>query len=354
MSDLEERLEDIIPSYGPGSVLKAKREEYEWAIESVAQALHLSTAHIKSIEDDRYDQLPGSTYVIGYWRSYARLLGIDMEETIEANKRNLQVVQPKSSGINVNRGRVQKSDHGKGLVWLLGSAIILAGLGYAWKTGMLDPQKILDVTQLEQENADSVVEEVVEVEEEGVLRKVEQELTERLNESSSAQTVITASADIEEEVPEAVSLVSENTSLATQTDQVDSQDAEKLEAIDETTIASSALTTTDEQSGVVQAQASDATSTVSTVAVPADTNLLVMQLNKDSWLDVRDKSNKRLIYRSGKSGEKIDLRGEPPFYVYIGTPDGVKITYLNENVPFESHQSGLFARFKLGEVLENL
>ena len=55
------------------------------------------------------------------------------------------------------------------------------------------------------------------------------------------------------------------------------------------------------------------------------------------------------------AGKSIKVTGTPPFYVYIGTPDGVTIQYLGKEVPFETHKSGLFARFKLGEeVLESL
>lgn len=316
MSNLEEQLESITPSDGPGGVLKAKREEYKWAIESVAQALYLSTPHIKSLEEDRYDQLPGSTYVIGYWRSYARLLGIDIEETIEANKRNLQVLQPQGNGINVNLGKVQKSDHGKGLIWLLLTTLVLAAVGYAWKTGILDSEKILDVTRLGEEIAQvtEVVEQATEVKKEVNLVPAS---TADIAIASSALTT----AVVEQPEPSAVTTTRNQVAATTES-------------------TTSVLTTSEE-------------STVRPAAVK-DVNLLTMQLEKDSWLDVRDKSNKRLIYRSGKAGELINLRGEPPFYVYIGTPDSVKVTYLNEDVPFESHQSGLFARFKLGKVLENL
>ncbi|MFT5258513.1 MAG: cytoskeleton protein RodZ [Saprospiraceae bacterium] len=353
---LEDRLQDLPQSFGPGSVLKAKREEYEWAIESVAQALHLSTVNIRAIEEDRYDQLPGSTYVIGYWRSYARLLGIDLEETIEANKRNLQVVQPKSTGINVSGGAMPRSGDGrKGLVWLALSALILAGLAFAWKGGVLDPKKNIDVAQLEiQAESTEVVITRIEEEEVGVLRKVEEELISKLSGTSGNAQLTTDLVSFTQITPTAGSEqpVSETTPA------VVSESSDGTAANNSAAIASSAMTTASTSVDTPEVNAVDAgvleTGTQDAAASVVSNNLLVINLEKDSWLDVRDKSNKRLIYRSGKAGEAIDLRGEPPFYVYIGTPDGVKITYLNQNVPFKAHQSGLFARFKLGEVLENL
>ena len=82
---------------------------------------------------------------------------------------------------------------------------------------------------------------------------------------------------------------------------------------------------------------------------------MVLTLSKDSWLDIRDKTNTRLLYKTETAGKSIKVTGTPPFYVYIGTPDGVSIQYLGKDVPFETHKSGLFARFKLGEeILESL
>ncbi len=348
---LEEQLEDIKPNFGLGSVLKAKREEYEWAIESVAQALHLSTANIRSLEEDRYDQLPSSTYVIGYWRSYARLLGIDIEETIEANKRNLQVVQPQSTGINVNGGKIHRPDRNKGIGWLVLSAFILAGLAFAWKSGLLDTQKILNITEVEPLSEPVLVEEA---EDDSVLRKVEQELTTKLLATDAAEQNTSMVLNNSSTTEAAESITHK---LSTETD---SQIVESNTEV--ASIASSAITTSENSEQVETtdggaSEPAEATGTVSTgtqVTPEVNTNLLVMNLQKDSWLDVRDKSNKRLIYRSGKAGESIELIGSPPFYVYIGTPDGVQINYLNKSVPFKAHQSGLFARFKLGEVLENL
>jgi len=82
---------------------------------------------------------------------------------------------------------------------------------------------------------------------------------------------------------------------------------------------------------------------------------MTLTLSKDSWLDIRDKTRTRLLYKTEKAGQSIDVSGVPPFYVYIGTPDGVTIKYQGKNVPFETHKTGLFARFKLdGELLESL
>ncbi len=129
-------------NYGPGNVLRSKREEYDWSVEAVADALHLPVTHISAIEDDRFEDLPGSTYVIGYWRSYARLLGIDIEDTIEANKRNVieeeneDVVMASQEGIYAHGAR--SGVMGIVLTVCLLLILLAGGLWYAWKQDIVD------------------------------------------------------------------------------------------------------------------------------------------------------------------------------------------------------------------------
>ncbi len=71
-----------VPS--PGQVLKAKREELDCSVEEAANALHLGRHVIEALERDDYAALPGSTFVQGYVRSYARLLSLDPERLVHS------------------------------------------------------------------------------------------------------------------------------------------------------------------------------------------------------------------------------------------------------------------------------
>ncbi|MCZ7597367.1 MAG: helix-turn-helix domain-containing protein [Gammaproteobacteria bacterium] len=61
----------------PGMILAAARDELKWSIEDVAANLNLRVSVIEALERDDYGDLPGPTFVRGYIRAYARLLGID-------------------------------------------------------------------------------------------------------------------------------------------------------------------------------------------------------------------------------------------------------------------------------------
>ena len=67
----------------PGIRLQTRRLKNEWSIEDVAADLNLRIEVIAALEADDYSKLPERTYVRGYLRAYARLLGIREEEVLD-------------------------------------------------------------------------------------------------------------------------------------------------------------------------------------------------------------------------------------------------------------------------------
>jgi cytoskeletal protein RodZ len=67
----------------PGMRLQTRRLKNEWSIEDVAADLNLRIEVIAALEADDYSKLPERTYVRGYLRSYARLLGVHEDEVLD-------------------------------------------------------------------------------------------------------------------------------------------------------------------------------------------------------------------------------------------------------------------------------
>ena len=371
----EENLELPEQNFRPGKLQRAKREENEWSIEAVAEALHLSTHSVKAIEAGRYDELPGATYVIGYWRSYARLLGIDIEEAIEASKQDLNIVTGEAAGVDVQRSQQRKKGAG-GLI-LLFLLIALGAFGYyAWQQqffGLLgDKFPFLQQEQVQPAPRQSETAPPVEAEEEPaaeqVLRPLEpaSESTEQPPEPAEAPAVTSAPAPEPVAQPEPTTAAPAAPSTPATTEVPGSGQSGLVMATAPVTPV-----VPEEESQAVQAAApvADSTEPAEPLAsapestpeapqpVPAadDASTMLVKLSRDSWLDIRDRGNNRLVYKTESAGKELTVKGSPPFYIYIGTPDGVSIHYQGRNVPFETHKSGLFARFKLGDgVLESL
>ena len=67
-----------------GGALKAAREERGLSIAEVAQSLKFAPRQLEALEQERFDLLPGGTFVRGMVRSYARLLKLPPEPMLEA------------------------------------------------------------------------------------------------------------------------------------------------------------------------------------------------------------------------------------------------------------------------------
>lgn len=67
----------------PGMLLRGAREAKEWSIQHVAERLNLASQRIAELEADDYHLVPSLTYVKGYLRSYARLLGLIETEVMD-------------------------------------------------------------------------------------------------------------------------------------------------------------------------------------------------------------------------------------------------------------------------------
>ena len=81
MTQIEEELHESTKS--PGALLQKLRLRNEWSVEDVASDLNLRVEVIEALEVDDYSRLPETTFVRGYIRVYARLLGIPEEDVLE-------------------------------------------------------------------------------------------------------------------------------------------------------------------------------------------------------------------------------------------------------------------------------
>ena len=68
---------------GPGARLRAAREAAHISVDKVATSLLLDTGTIEALEADAFDRLPAPTFVRGYLRGYARIVGLPAAPILE-------------------------------------------------------------------------------------------------------------------------------------------------------------------------------------------------------------------------------------------------------------------------------
>jgi cytoskeleton protein RodZ len=69
-----------------GQLLRETREGVGSDLNRVATALRIRAAYLEAIEEGRYDQLPGAVYALGFVRAYATHLALDGEEAVRRFK----------------------------------------------------------------------------------------------------------------------------------------------------------------------------------------------------------------------------------------------------------------------------
>lgn len=76
-----------------GAFLKEAREVTGKSVADVAQTLRIRRVYLEAIEDGRFDELPGAAYAVGFIRSYATYLRLDVAETVARFKSELQGIE---------------------------------------------------------------------------------------------------------------------------------------------------------------------------------------------------------------------------------------------------------------------
>lgn len=84
-SDSASALEAVEEHFTSAGLLLANaREQLGLSTYEVSVRLHLTEHYVRALEAGEYDKLPGEVYVRGYLKSYALLLGVNVEQILSA------------------------------------------------------------------------------------------------------------------------------------------------------------------------------------------------------------------------------------------------------------------------------
>jgi cytoskeleton protein RodZ len=116
-----------------GHILQQKRQALGLSLDDVAEQTRIRMSHLESLEENRFDDLPGPTYVTGFLRIYARFLGLDSDALL-AGVNDLQ--RPEFKPLRAVQStrkqprRAQRKRTGRlwrGVLFVLLVALVLAG-----------------------------------------------------------------------------------------------------------------------------------------------------------------------------------------------------------------------------------
>ncbi|MFO0626741.1 MAG: helix-turn-helix domain-containing protein [Polyangiales bacterium] len=93
-----------------GTWLRREREVRGVSLEEVADATRIPVQSLSSLEEGRFEELPGEVFVKGFLRSYARAVGLAGDEvlarySIEVRSRDVRPLAVRPSIPSQDRGR---------------------------------------------------------------------------------------------------------------------------------------------------------------------------------------------------------------------------------------------------------
>ncbi len=320
------------PRTGPGHLLQQARLDLRLAPEDVAQILHLSSKQIIALENDDYKALSGPTYVRGYLRSYAQLLGLSPEKVVEAYNSLTIAPRPITLPQSAPPPQITSSDRIVKAGTLGVAAILLALVYLWWQSG----DESLDQVALTPEATETLADH-------GLGPNVADDTGAAL---ATAPAGLPGNGTDVESAPSAGPAAAPTRSVAAPAPLPNGQ------------LAVSGMTLNAAPAEAPKLASADpapvervTTRTRRAVDIPAGVPRARMVLHaiQESWADIRDARDNRLLYENVPAGRRISIEGVAPFSVFVGNADGVRVEFNGQDYDVSRHKRGQVARFTLGE-----
>lgn len=313
MSDAAPATEQI----SPGQALAAARAELNLSVADVSQQIKYGVKQIAAIEADDYAKLPGTTFVRGMVRSYAKLVQIDPAPLlVELGRRDISApvtVDLRTSGQEPFVEGGAKSN--RVYVWLSLTALLaVAIVAYEWRANPLDTGEVVTITPRGGGDAG----------EPAVVAPAPASMLAAPMPSAPAQTAPTHSAPTPSEVAPAEPKPAKAPAQAG-----------SPETAAPAAPPAAALRT---QSAAQTGGAKDRVS---------GKNRIELEFDELSWVEVKQANGKILLSQLNPAGSRQVIDGEPPFEVVIGNAANTRLKYNDAQVDLRPYFKVNVARLKL-------
>ena len=309
-----------------GQQLMLAREKAGMSIDEAARALNLKQETVEAIEDSALDKLPPVTFVQGYIRTYARLLGLSEEKILsefEAEvphqlEAELHPRSPSQDGASSQTPVIK-------LISVLIFVLAVLVLFYAVYSYYIERTEHIEQSSHAADN-----DAMMQLPPEAPLIEQQADITE--NESP---TVATQSVSAEDEAIRAEPVLEAEVSL---------QPAEELQP-EQAEVAAEVEAVPD----VVVSEVS--IEEIMPAAKPQPItggDILALSAEQESWAEIVDANDIQLFYGMIQPGRELNLIGQAPFDVFLGNAPVVSLSLNSINIDMTKYtRSNNIAQFKI-------
>jgi cytoskeleton protein RodZ len=302
---------------GVGEELARAREARGLELAEVAQQLKFAPRQLEALEQERFELLPGATFVRGMVRSYARLLKIDAEPLVGRIAERVAAPDANRLAARYSQPVPFSTDSRRSTLLYLGLS-----LGVLAAAGAMAYQWYHEHNALNQVAAKGAAPQSATATEPGVAQPAappaaaEPKAPPRVAEAKPPARV--AEAKPPAHVAEPRPAVPPTAKLETKA------------TVEKT------------------AAAADNAKTIAPAPVPAGpVHRLVLRCDVEAWLEVKDGAGRLLVSSLNPAGAERVVRGRGPFTFVIGNASRVALTYDDKPVDLQPYIKVEVARFTL-------
>ncbi len=311
-----------------GQQLMLAREKAGMTIEEAARALNLKQEIVEAIEDSALDRLPPVTFVQGYIRTYARMLGLPEEKILSEFEdevpheleSELQPRPPSHDGANSQSPVIKLIS----LLIIVLAALVLFYAVYSY---------YIERTERIEQSSQAADDAMVQLPPEAPLIEQQAGITEDQSPTVETQPASTEDEEIRAEaVDEAEVFLQPEDEL--QPEQVAMEEvAPEVEAVPDTAVSDVSI------------------EEIMPAAKPQPItggDILAVSAEQDSWAEIVDANDIQLFSGTIKAGQELNLTGQAPFEVFLGNAPGISLSLNSTSIDMTKYiRYNNVAQFKI-------
>lgn len=308
-----------------GVLLSNERVKRGISIQEAADYLKLSRKQVEALENDDYSSLPGTTFVRGFMRNYAKFLELDLEPIMAwldsqvpntaPDARPAAAVTPQGTTTSTESHKEKdtapatpataNADTGSGIwKWLL--PLLLVGAGLVWYQS-------------------------------------------QPSEATEANTEAAAPAEAVAKAPVATTPPVAETAATPPAPPAEAPQTPPPSAAATPAAPPPVTATTAAPAVTPPTPAATTTTATAAPALPSNGNhQLRLVMKQDSWMEILDSKGERVVFGTQKAGKERIVEGTPPFKMTIGNATEVELFHNNQAIDLKKHiKKGTTAKLEL-------
>lgn len=312
-----------------GKQLCQARTRLGMTLDQIASNLNLDPEIINSLENDEYDQLPAPTFVRGYIRAYATIVGLSADPLIvtynqQHEDHQPQLIKPPTLSTHRSGDKLLKI----ATILILTSVVILSVIWWL--------ERSMQGQQASQSNSPEAT---------------ATQGSDLSKNSEINQNELTSELQPQPSKPDQKKTISEPAGEVVRTKKPEADSIVSPRSRDPGINASASMPN---QQGpkltgqaIQQEAGSEASHGEEFTAPHVGQASLKIEFKEDCWVEIRDSQDTRLMLRIAKAGSTHRVAGIPPFRVKFGNAPAVQMWVDNQPYDLRPHIKGKLARFEL-------